>query len=268
MIGKSRFGLLRAGLWVVPIVVALSACGEEPEVDPYVYGTLGQVTRGHVISDERLYEIESPEIVFAQDNTAIVRSGNHLEILVGDDIENRASSWGGKFLGVQKFYSPVVWLMAKRVRDGETIAALDSVEAPVLPKFTDVNLEEVSGFDISGLGWNQKEKIEDMLDAEVQTVGTLALLPDHEFEAPDGDDTAQPDMVWYLKAEKNDATFKISNMTPALEIAFRLLEIDDLPFVGGITIKDAYAYADRRASKVSAPIEVNWVRYANRFMAP
>lgn len=259
-----------ATLLLVFLVGALG-CGEEEAVDPYVYGTLDQVTRGHIKSKDFLYEIDAPDFVFAHGNTAIVRSGNHLEVLVGDDMENRAATLDGKMIGVQKFFSPYVWVMAKRVKDGLTVTELDSVQNPVLPRFTDVKLDDVQGFDISELRWNQKQKIEDMFEAEVQTVGTLTYLPDHEAEQPEvaeGEEMPEPPMNWYLRAEKNDATFKIMNVTRELDLAFRLLEAEGLPFVGGIKIGQVYPYSERRESKISAPVEVQWVRYANRYLAP
>jgi len=272
------FSLSRRVLLVAAIASAIFVvgCSEKEEVDPYVYGTLDQVTRGHVQSEGFLFEIDTPEFVFVQGNTGLARVGNHLEVIVADDLENRAPSWSGKLLGVQKFYSPYVWLMAKRVKtvDAEgafTVTELDSVEAPVIPRFTDVKLDEVSGFDIGTLAWNQKAKIDDMFEAEVQTVGILQYLPDHEAEVAEvaeGEEPAETPMAWYLKAESSDALFKISNVTPALELSFRLLETDGLPFVGGVKIGPTYTFADRRASRVSAPIEIQWMRYANRFLAP
>jgi hypothetical protein len=260
-----------AAIALITLVLGAVGCGEEEKVDPYTYATLDQVTRGFIESKDYLYEIDAPEFVFAHGNTSIVRSGNHLEVLVGDDIENRAPTLDGKLIGVQKFFSPYIWLMARRIKDGLTITELDSVPDPLLPHFTDVKLDEVQGFDISELRWNQKSKIEDMADAEVQTVGTILYLPDHEAEQPEaveGQAPPEPAMTWYLRAEKNDATFKITNVTPELDFAFRLLEAEGLPFVGGIKIGQVYPYAERKESQVSAPVEVEWIRYANRYLAP
>ena len=261
------------------VCAALSAafvagCAEEEEVDPYVYGTLDQVTRGHIQSEDFLFEIDNPEWVLLEGNTGIARVDNHLEVIVADDIENRAAAWEGKILGVQKFYSPYVWLMVKRVKEpvGETfnITQLDSVPQPILPKFTSVDLEEVSGFDLGSLRWNARQQIEDMVDAEVQGVGTIVRLPDHQVEQPAADDTtgAEPVMAWYLQAEGSDAVFKIENVTPQLELAFEMLETENLPFIGGVVIKEPYTLVERRESRVSAPIEITFVRYANRYLAP
>jgi len=272
----------RTVLLTVMLVSLLAAlgCGEEEVVDPYTYATLDQVTRGFVQSEDFLYEIDAPDFVFAHGNTSIVRSGNHLEILVGDDIENRAPTLQGKLIGVQKFFSPVVWLMAKRVKDGLNTTDLDSVEAPVFPKFTDVKLEEVNGYDISQLRWNQKSTIDEMAGSEVQTVGTLHYLPDHQADDEDADAAAadedananaapaEPAMSWYLQAKDSDAMFKITNVTPSLEFAFRLLEAEGLPFIGGVNLMESYPFAERRESRVSSPIEVTWCRYANRYLAP
>jgi len=181
------------------------------------------------------------------------------------------AGWEGKKLGVQKFFSPYVWLMVKRVKESTgpetfTTTAVDSVAAPVLPKFASVDLEEISGFDLGSLRWNRKAAIDDMFEAEVQGVGVVMQMPDHEFEAES--DTVQVPMAWYLEAEGSDATFKITNVSDELELAFKMLEIDNLPFIGGVKILEPYPIAVRRASRVSAPIEITFIRYANRYLAP
>ena len=281
------FSFSRRALLLVAVVPALllTACGEDEKPDPYVYGNLDQVTRGFVESEEFLFEIPASdlEVVFAMGNTAIVRRPgddvNRLEILVADDAENRIATWDDELIGVQKFYSPYVWLMAKRVKEQVSeeefnIVELDSVPDPVLPKFANVDLEEVSGFDLGTLRYNRKQQIDDMAEAEVQGVGVVVQLPDHqaeEVEQPEDADPAEvpePQMAWYLQAQGSDATFKITNVTPELELAFRILEAEDLPFIGGVKIGEAYTWAERRESRVSCPVEVTFVRYANRYLAP
>ena len=123
---------------------------------------------------------------------------------------------------------------------------------------------------------NQKAKIDDMMDAKVSSAGTIVYLPDHEAD-PDaepstegaaGEEVIEPAMAWYLQAESSDALFKISNANERLEMYFKLLESEGLPFIGEVTIGETYSYADRKASRVSAPVQINWLRYANRFLAP
>ena len=269
---RARSRALLAGVAVLALFAA--GCSEEEVVDPYVYGTLDQVSRGHVRSENFLFEIPAPEFVYIQGNTGIARVNNHLEVIVADDLENRAASWDGKLLGVQKFFSPYVWLMVKRVKEpvGEEFVttAVDSLAEVVLPAFTSVDLEEVSGFDLGSLRWNQRESIEDMFEAEVQGVGTITFELDHQAEAPAEDDTTQvePAMAYYLNAEGSDAKFKITNTTPALEMAFGLLEVEQLPFIGGVKIGEAYPLRERRASRVSGDVEITFVRFANRYLAP
>lgn len=278
------FTLARRVLLVAALAPALVVvgCGKDEVVDPYVYGTLDQVTRGHIQSEQFLFEIDTPKFVFIDGNTGIVRVDNRLEIVVAEDLENQAANWDGKILGVQKFYSPYVWLMARRVKtpegEGFVTTDLDSVETPMLPKFVTVDLNEVTGFDIGTLRWNKKELIDEKKDVKVSSAGTLLYLPDHEAEAPKPGAKpvagaadaamAEPAMAWYLQADSSDALFKITNMNDRLEFYFKLLESEGLPFIGEIKIGETYSYKDRKASHVSAPIEITWLRYANRYLAP
>lgn len=269
------FTLARRVLLVVAVAPAIfvAACGEKEPEDPYVYATLDQVTRGHIQSESFLYEIDAPEFVFVDGNTGIARVENRLEVIVADDLENQVANWDGKIIGVQKFFSPYVWLMAKRIKtpegEGFVTTDLDSVPDPLLPKFITVDLNEVNGFDIGTLRWNAKQKIDDMLDAKVSSAGTILYLPDHQAEEPaEGEALAEPAMAWYLQAESSDAMFKITNVNDRLEYYFELLESEGLPFIGEVKIGETYPYAERRESRVSAPVEVDWLRYANRFLAP
>ena len=273
------FTLARRVLLVAALAPAILVvgCGEKEAVDPYVYGTLDQVTRGHLQSEQFLYEIDAPEFIFIDGNTGIARVDNRLEVVVADDLENQIANWDGKIVGVQKFYTPYVWLMAKRLKtpegEGFVTTDLDSVPEPVLPRFlTNVNLNEVTGFDLGTLRWNQKSKIDDMFEAKVSIAGSILYLPDHEAEPAtegvDGEDLVEPAMAWYLQADESDAMFKISNVTPRVEMYFKLLESEDLPLIGEVTIGETYSYKDRKATRVSAPVEINWIRYANRFLAP
>ncbi len=274
------FTLARRVLLVAALAPAILVvgCGDEELVDPYVYGTLDQVTRGHLQSEQFLFEVDTPEFVFIEGNTGIVRIDNRLEVIVAEDLENQVANWDGKILGVQKYYTPFVWLMARRVKtpegEGFVTTNLDSVPDPLLPKFINVDLNEVNGYDIGKLRWNRKKDIDDMFEAKVSSAGTILYLPDHEADAPaaepvEGEEgMMEPAMAWYLQAESSDALFKITNVNDRLELYFRLLESEDLPFIGEVSIGETYSYKNRKASRVSAPVEVNWMRFANRFLAP
>lgn len=276
MLWMSRNRLRLAVLWATAAASALAApgCGKKEAEDPYVYGSLRAVTRGGIQSKTMLFEIDAPEFVFAKGDAAIVRDGNLLEIMVLRDAENRAASLSGKILGVEKRYSPFVHLVAKRVKDGTAITALDSVPNPVLPRLIptgDIDLAEIPGFDLKELKWNgDAEKLGDRLDSQFQTVGRIVYRPDPEAalaakEA--GAATSQAQMAWFLlPAQEGDSMLKISNVTPQLEFAARLLEAENLPFVGAATLKEVYDLKKRRDTKITGKVEIGWMRYANRFM--
>lgn len=288
MSSMRRLGLHSLAGWALVLALAPMAflaigCGEEEEVDPYVYGSLREVSRGHVESEGFLFEIDAPIFVFTDGNTGIVRAQNDsnlLEILVADDLQNRAPNWDGKLLGVQKFFTPYVHFMVKRVKDGLTITELDSVENYVLPSFADPKLEELSGFDLGKMPYDARRgdqsEMEDRIGQTFQTAGTFVKRPDHAWEAPEdfvpgeGDETEpEPPMVWYLQAaDEEDALFKIANATPSLDFTIKLLEHEGLPFVGGVKITEVYPYRDRRRMEVTGVVEIEFVTYANRYLAP
>jgi len=286
MSSTHRFGWQRfsAGFLLIAVAALLTlanGCSKKKEVDPYVYGSLREVTRGKVESIGFLFEIDCPEFVYIDGNTAIVRDPsdpNLLELLVANDLENRAPSWQGKILGVQKFFTPSVYLMVRRVKDGMTTTDVDSCTDFVLPNFTDPKLEEIAGFDLSKLTWNarrsQQKDLDDRIGSEFQTAGHVELRPDYEWEAPEGEvkegeEAPQAPMVWYLISADNDkAVFKIKNATKSLDFALKLLTAQNLPFVGGVKIDDINPYRERRRLEVTGNLDIEFVTYANRYLAP
>lgn len=269
-------------LALTPMIFLANGCGKEEEVDPYTYGTLREISRGTVESIGFLFEVDTPEFVFIDGNTAIVRDPNDpnlLEIFVADDLSNRAPSWQGKILGVQKFFTPSVYFMVKRVKDGLSTTEVDSCEEYVLPVFTDPKLEDLSGFDLGKLPWDARRgdqsDMEDRIGAEFQTAGKFVLAPDYEWVAPEdielaeGEEAPQAPMVWYLVAADNEkAIFKIMNVTPSLEFAIKLLDQEGLPFVGGVKITEINPYRERRRLEVTGKCEIEFITFANRYLAP
>ncbi len=268
-------------LTVAPLLILASGCGKKEEVDPYVYGSLRDVTRGNVESIGFLFEIDCPEFVYIDGNTGIVRDPNDpnlLEFLVATDLENNAPSWQGKLLGVQKFFSPTVYLMARRVKDGMNTTEIDSCTDYVIPNFTDPKLEELSGFDLGKMPYNARRSkqsdMDDRIGMEFQTAGKVVQLPDHEWKAPEGEvpegeEAPTAPMAWYLESADNPkALFKITNVTPSLEFGLKLLTAQGLPFVGGVKIVDVYPYKQRRREKVTGTVEIEFITYANRYLAP
>lgn len=286
MSSTRSLGLHRLAGWALlvalaPMIFLANGCSKDEEVDPYVYGSLRELSRGSVESIDFLFEVDTPEFVYIDGNTAIVRDPsdpNLLEFLVANDLGNRAPSWQGKILGVQKFFSPSVHFMVKRVKDGLSTADVDSCEDYVLPVFTDPKLEEISGFDLGTMPYNarrgQQNDLEDRIDAEFQTAGKFLLRPDHEWVAPEtelaeGEEAPEAPMAWYLVAAENEkAIFKIQNMTPSLEFGIKLLDHEGLPFVGGVKITDVHPYRERRRIEITGNCEIEFITYANRYLAP
>lgn len=261
------------------VAVALTAvgCGKKEAKDPYVSGTLRGVTRGEVRSKGFLFEIPTPEFVFTNGNTAIVRDKNLLEILVLPDVENRAASLSGKVLGVEKRFDPFVYLVGRRVKDGTTITPLDTVPEPVLPNIippSSIDLAAIPGFDLKELKWNgDPEKLNDRVESQFQTVGRVMYLANPEVAAvaklgmSPTDSVPPAPMAWFVApAEGGDSLLKITNVTPRLEFALRMLEAENLPFVGACTLKEVYSIKMRAATKVTGKMEIGWLRFANRYL--
>jgi hypothetical protein len=278
---KRRHGLRIVGSLALLLLVALVAAGcasnkKTKEVkDPYLHATLRAVTRGTVLSKGFLFEIDAPEFVYAHGNTALIRDKNLLEVLVLPDAENRAPTLAGKKLGVQKAFSPFVYLIAKQIRDGTTVTPLDSVPDPVLPKVLnekELNLE-IPGFDLKKLTWDTDSKtLLDRVDSQFQTVARAVQRPD--VEPPDSTVAAaqtappgEPRLAWFLtSAAASESAFKVANVTPELDWVLHLLQAENLPLIGAMTLTDPLPVKMRQKTKVVGHVQIGWVKYANRYL--
>jgi hypothetical protein len=280
--------ILMLGVLAGLTVTGLVGCGGEEEVDPYVYASLRAVTRGDTLSDNFLFEIDTPQFEFVRGNTGIVRDGNLLEFVVGTDLEQNYRSYNGALLGVQKFFSPVTYLMIKRVKRAGVVTPVDSCTSYVVPRIlrgAAVDLE-LPGAPLPDLVYNKKTEIEGYLPEEddsgnltpkqVQSAfQSIVYRPRHD--APDSVqmNPTEEAMVWY--AVGAESAFELVDLTPGAEYMLHLLVEKDLPLVGAFEMTEmTESWPERRATyegfgeepvHVLGNLRVVWFRYANAYVA-
>lgn len=101
-----------------------AGCGGGLE-DTYVQTTLKDAARGDVVSAALKYSFDTPKIIGAAKNVALVREDNIIEFFVGDGIADKAKQVEGKKYTVlaRKYFTPYVHFMVDAiVADGDTIA--------------------------------------------------------------------------------------------------------------------------------------------------
>jgi hypothetical protein len=263
-------------------LLAFTGCGEEEEVDPYVYAPLGAVMDGDTLSVGFLFEIDAPEFEFVRGPVAMIRKGNRLEFLVGDDMENRYPNLQGALLGVRKVFTPQpTHLLLQRIKKNGQVVE-DSLPKPeyTLPKLLRsgaVDLE-TPGAPLPDMEWRRKQTIEQFLPEEegddllqVQSgIETFVQAPRHDLPDSVRANPREEDLAWY--AIFPDATVLIEDLTPGAEWMLHLLLAKDLPLVGTFAMKEIYDWSlrrqeiDEQLGHVVGAMKIIWFRYGNTFV--
>jgi hypothetical protein len=277
--------LVPAGLLAGLSVVGLIGCGggevEEAQVNPYVHATLTQVMTGAVLDTVGRafnFEIDAPAFEYVRGDVGIVRDGNRLEFLVGDNLEKRQNELKGCVLGVKMAFAPgPTHLILQRIsRNGVVIA--DSLPRPKgypLPRVLRAGSVDLKtpGAALPEIDWKHTESIEPFLPKNegeplipIQSaVEKLVHAPKHNAAA------GSKEMAWY--AVFPEASVEIVELTPGAEYMLQLLVDQRLPLVGSFSMKSFEKdFLTRKAEyrgigHVVGTMKLNWFRYANTFIA-
>lgn len=101
-----------------------AGCGGGLE-DTYLQTTLKDAARGDAVSLGLKYSFDTPKIIGAAKNAALVREDNVIEFFIGDGLADKAKQVEGKKYTVlaRKYFTPYIHFMVDAiVADGDTIA--------------------------------------------------------------------------------------------------------------------------------------------------
>jgi len=288
------FGVSSARRWVSVMLlgllavtfIGLSGCGKKEAVDPYVYDSLRRVTQGDTLSIDFLFEIDAPDFDYIRGNTAIVREGNLLEFLVGEDLEHNYRNLAGTLPGVKKTFSPApTHLVIQRIKRNGVVEA-DSL--PVPAHYTIPNLLragavdlETPGAPLPELGWKSKaldEARATFLPEEedgdlrpIQTgIETFVYVPRHDLADSVKTNPAAEDFAWY--AVFPNSAVEITELTDGADWMLHLLLDKDLPLIGSfsmLTLEDEYQKRKidhEGLGHVIGTMKINWFKFANTFV--
>ena len=265
-------------------LVGLAGCGGDKEVDPFVYTTLERVMSGDTLSTDFLFEIDAPQLDYAKGDVGIIRKGNQMNFLVGPDLENNYATWAAGKLGVQKRFdnnNTTTHLFMMRVRNGEMISPVDSVETYMLPDIMTLSPSELEtpGAPLPDLDWQRGSKFEDFLpenegDAllKVQSiVENFVYMPKHDLSEELMANPGPNDYAWYAVFPK--ATLRIVDLEPGAGYMLELLKERNLPLVGSFSLA---SFEDSRVERrkthgdlghICGTMKINWFRFANTYIA-
>lgn len=273
------------GLFAVALI-GLAGCGKKEEVDPYVYDSLRRVTRGDTLGTDFLFEIDCPEFDYVRGNTAIVRDGNLLEFLVGEDIEHNYRNLSGTLLGVRKTFSPAPthYVIQRIKRNGvveaDSLPVPSSYTIPVLLRAGAIDLE-TPGAPLPDLGWKTKdlkEAASTFLPEEegddlrpIQTgIENFVYVPRHDLADSLKANPSAEDFAWY--AVFPESSVEITELTAGADWMMHMLVDKDLPLIGSfslLTLIDEYTLRKiehEGLGHVVGTMKINWFKFGNTFV--
>ena len=288
------FGVSSPRRWVSTLMLALLAvtlvgmigCGEKEAVDHYVYDSLQRITRGDTLSAGFLFEIDAPDFEYVRGNTAIVREGNLLEFLVGQDLESNYRNLAGTLLGVKKTFSPQpTHFVIQRIKRNGIVEA-DSLPAPksyTLPRLLRAGAVdlETPGAPLPELGWKTKdiktaratflpENEGDALKPIQTGIANFVYVPRHDLADSAMANPSPEDYAWY--AVFPESALEIVEITPGAEWMLHLMLDKDLPLIGSFSLMSLNdKYQERKIEhegigRVVGSMKINWFKYGNTFV--
>ena len=288
------FGVSSARRWVsimllgllAVTLVGLTGCGKKEEVDPYIYDSLRRVTRGDTLSTDFQFEIDTPEFEYVRGNTAIVRDGNLLEFLVGEDLEHNYRNLSGALLGVRKTFSPApTHLVIERIKrngvvEADSLPVPEFYTLPTLLRAGAVDLE-TPGAPLPELGWKTADINEasstflpEEEDGDLRPIQTgiadFIYVPRHDLADSVRANPSAEDFAWY--AVFPESSLEIAELTPGADWMLHLLKDKDLPLIGSfslLTLVDEYSLRKiehEGIGRVVGTLKINWFKYGNTFV--
>ncbi|MFT5233309.1 MAG: hypothetical protein ACI9UK_000764 [Candidatus Krumholzibacteriia bacterium] len=288
------FGVSSPRRWVSSILLGLLAmtlvgmtgCGEKEVADPYVYDSLRRITRGDTLSTGFLFEIDAPEFDYVSGNTAIIRNGNVLEFMVGEDLENNYRNLSGTLLGVQKTFTPQpTHLVIKRIKrngviEADSLATPSSYVLPSLLRAGAIDLE-TPGAPLPDLGWSSNAiktaeatflpaEEGDELRAVQSGIENFVYAPRHDLADSVKMNPSPEDFAWY--AVFAESTLEITHVTDGADWMMHMMIVKDLPLVGSFSLTSLNdSYKERKVEHeglghVIGTVKINWFKFGNTFV--
>ncbi len=288
------FGVSSARRWVSTLLLALLAvtlvgmigCGEKEAVDPYVYDSLRRITRGDTLSTNFLFEIDAPEFEYVRGNTAIIRDGNLLEFLVGEDLENNYKNLAGTMLGVRKSFSPqpTHYVIQRIKRNGiveaDSLPAPQNYVLPILLRAGAVDLE-TPGAPLPDLGWKTKhiktaratflpeEEGDDLRPIQTGIENFVYEVRHGSSDSVKANPSAE-DYAWY--AVFPESTVEIVDVSEGADWMLHMMLDKDLPLIGSfslLVLEDEYQKRKIEhdgIGRVVGELKINWFKFGNTFV--
>ena len=237
----------------------LASCGSKIE-ENYVMTTVREASRGDLLTPGFKYGFDTPDVVAAYGNLALVREGNLIEFFTGEDIESKLEQVKERrfTMAARKLYSPRIHFTVDfMVAGGDTIMVGEPYEVvfPALLKMIEEeNFKEV---DVSSLGPSTL-KLKDIYNTKFLMSGARVGWEEVEW-------MGKTIMAFTLNLD--NVRFIVDDPSDSMALVLKALMNENLYFDGGIAYGDRPPTATRsyRArTKIGGKVTIDFIRYGGQ----
>jgi hypothetical protein len=237
----------------------LAGCGGKLE-ENYVMTTVREASRGDLLSPGFKYGFDTPNIVAAHGNMALVREGNLIEFFTGVDIEKKLEQVKGRRFTVaaRKLYSPRIHFTVDfLLAGGDTIMVGEPYEVVFPALLKSIEVENFKEVDLSSLGPSTL-KLKPIFN-------TKFLLKSARVGWEEVEWMGETQMVFTLNLD--NVRFIVDDPGDQMGLMLKALMNEHVYFDGGVSFGERPATSTRdyrTRTKIGGKVSIDFIQYGGQ----
>ena len=237
---------------VAAIAIPLAGCGKKAIENPYEPVTLAQAVGGESANKLFKFELDTPEILAVQGKLALLREGDRIEFLIGDDLSLLSGIESGAQykLGVLREFGtePEIYLVLEHYIAENDTSFITADEPPVFPSYLDLSEFDASPYaslatELAGLSSREAASLVKSFGRKGEKIWMKGELSSAEVEGL---------MRYYV--ETSQGKFILEGMTPQGELFLKAVETLGLDFECGGPLGKFNSARLQRETGVTGPL--------------
>ena len=252
---KVVYSLLAAFL----VAGMIAGCGGELE-ETYTRATVREANFEGIPSPGFKFSFESPEIIVAEGDIAIVREGNLLEFFTGRGLSEEVKGLSGNYIiGVTKKFNPMVHYQVDWIAQGQDSTFIEPSGTGILPKVTKEGFDKsvFEDIDLSELDYSTRTT-SDIIETKFKIPEASVTYEETRY---DGD----PEMTYLLNLE--NVSFIVENIGDHGELMLKALMNEGFYFKGGVEFGSRPSTSIRnyrRANDIAGKVTIHYVEFGGK----
>jgi hypothetical protein len=251
----------KAFLIVALLSVFIAGCGGKIE-ETYVESTLREATRSEMLNPGMKFSFDTPNIIAAHKDIALVREGNLIEFFVGSDIESKVSQVGGGAftVGARKIFNPFIYFNVDHMIAGTDTMMVDEpyeVVFPTLMSKRDFNADDFEDVDLDKIT-SSSLSLKNIFDKQLKVNQATVTVEEIEYKG---------EAKEYYILNLDNVRFIIDDPGDEMILVLKALINENTFFVGGVSFGDrttlpSRSFRDR--TKIGGEVKLHFVNFGGK----